>query len=142
MKKHKLMILTAALILIFSSAVGIGTFYMQRTTEKKVLASDSSETENTSFPESNLAVAEELLKEMPDAPLLQENAKENWGNSSLENTINDINADTNANAKKFILQVCKDAGIDANTATVSDLTAEQIAQIDYSVYLVSDHPKN
>ncbi|MCI8327426.1 MAG: hypothetical protein HFI37_06590 [Lachnospiraceae bacterium] len=142
MKKHKLTILTTALILIFSGAVGIGTFYMQKATETKVLAFDSSTTEDLSFSEINLSLAEELLEKMPNAPLLQENAKEDWGDSSLENTINDINADTNANAKKFILQVCKDAGIDANKATVSDLTAEQIAQIDYSVYLVSDHPKN
>lgn len=139
-KKHKGILITAALILALSGTFVLGTFYEQGKTESTVLASEAGIDSMANPEEASLEISQMLLEESPDIPLLQENAAENWGDSSLENLINDINA--TSGAKEAILQICEDAGIDANTAVVSDLTAEQIHQIDWTVYQNSDHPKN
>ena len=81
---------------------------------------------------------------MSDAPLLEENAipDENgmtYGDSSLESLINDVNA--TKGARNVIIRICEDAGIDATTAKVSDLTVQQIAQIDQEVFQNSEHGK-
>lgn len=139
-KKHKGILITAALILALSGTFVLGTFYEQGKATATVLASETG-FDNTANPgEASLEISQMLLEESPDIPLLQENATENWGDSSLENLINDINAASGA--KDAILQICEDAGIDADTAVVSDLTAEQIHQIDWMVYQNSDHSKN
>lgn len=109
---------------------------------QKNLAEQVKEVENAAGWELSLQFAEKLMEEMPDAPLLQENAKEDYGDSSLENYINDVNAVSDAETKNVIIQVCKDAGIDADTAKVCDLTKEQIAQIDQVVFQNSNHPEN
>lgn len=140
-KKHKSILITAALILALSGTFVLGTFYTQGRTETKVLASEGDSEQSLTPEEASLEISRELLEEYPDIPLLQENAVEDWGDSSLENLINDINA-TSSGAKEAIQQICEEAGIDANTAVVSDLTAEQIHQIDWIVYQNSDHPKN
>lgn len=164
MKKHKSIIMVGALVLLFTGAFLLGNVYMQYRAEQTVQAVSKDmdagiKTEETQQNlkeqvkkaeeadgwEISLQLAEDLLNEMPEAPLLQENATEDYGDSSLENFINDVNAVSaveNRGAKNVILQVCKDAGIDADTAKVSDLTKEQIAQIDQVVFQNSDHPKD
>lgn len=89
----------------------------------------------------SLEYAKSLLSEMPDAPLLQKNAAENYGDSSLQNAIEDVNA-TSKDSTEIIREVCEEAGIDPDKAVVKDLTAEQIARIDQAVFEASDHPKD
>lgn len=94
--------------------------------------------------ETSIAFAEDIIKNMSDAPLLEENAipDENgmtYGDSSLESWINDVNA--TKGARNVIIRICEDAGIDATTAKVSDLTVQQIAQIDQEVFQNSKHGK-
>ena len=79
-----------------------------------------------------------MLSDYPDCPLLDESAKEHWGDSSLENMVNDVNA--GHTAKEAILAVCETGGLDAETAVISDLTKEQIMEIDRKVFIESDHP--
>lgn len=90
------------------------------------------------FLQTSQEFAEELLKEYPEIPLLDKNAKEHFGNSSLENMINDINAGDGA--KEAITAVCQENNIDVNTAKVKDLTKDMIVEIDQEVFLSSDHP--
>ena len=144
MKKHKSIIMVAGLILLSTGAVILGNVFMQKRTENTVQA-QVSQMENVSTKsngEVSLEYAKELLEDMPEAPLLQENAKEDWGDSSLENCINDVNATTKGYAKEAILKVCDEADIEAATAKVKDLTPEQIADIDRYVYEHSEHSKD
>lgn len=163
-RKHKNIIIAAALILGLSGSFALGSLYAQDRTEIKVLASDSevekngtdSEEENHEMAktqgevnvelsdtqeEISLEFANSLLSEMPDAPLLQKYATENLGDSSLQNCIEDVNA-TSKDSAHIIRRVCEEAGIDADKAVVKDLTAEQISEIDQAVFEESDHPKN
>lgn len=183
-RKHKSIIMVAALVLFFTGAFLLGNLYAQNRTEKQVQAASektspevgdiqtgSAENSEESGPQkeqpearirqmeqegeemSALQVSREMAalrvscemaqaiwEEMPDLPLLQENAKEDYGNSSLENCINDVNATTGAS--EVIMRVCKEAGIDADKAKVRDLTVDQIVQIDQEVYNHSSHPKD
>ena len=82
--------------------------------------------------------ARELLSESADLPLLDEYAEEHWGNSSLENIINDVNAGNGA--KQAILAVCEKNDLDAANAKIGDLTEEQIMMIDQEVFCSSSHP--
>lgn len=159
LKKHKSVIIVGALVLLFTCVFFLGTVYVQyrtgnvvqaqskevETTEEAAGISENKEAEKREQAEVSMEMAKSILEEIPDAPLLQENAKEDWGDSSLENYVNDINAvsavDTRG-ARKVIIKVCETAGIDANTAKVRDLTAEQIAQIDEEVFENSDHPED
>lgn len=144
MKKHKSIIMVAGLMLLATGTVLLSNVFMQKKTERTVQA-QATQMENYSLQSKEKIseeFAKELLEDMPDAPLLQENAKENWGDSSLENCINDVNATKQDLAKVIILEVCEEAGIDAATATVKDLTVEQIARIDQYVYKYSEHPKD
>lgn len=144
MKKHKSIIMVAGLMLLATGIVLLSNVFMQKKTERTVQA-QATQMENYSLQSKEKIseeFAKELLEDMPDAPLLQENAKENWGDSSLENCINDVNATKQDLAKVIILEVCEEAGIDAATATVKDLTVEQIARIDQYVYKYSEHPKD
>lgn len=170
MKKHKSIIMIGALILMCTGAFLLGTVYMQHREEQKVQAASSNfvkcdDTSDVIQPgekeevqknleeqlmraeeaagwEVSLQFAKDILERIPDVPLLQEDAEENYGDSSLENFINDVNAIRdveNRGAKNVIRKVCEDAGIDANKAKVRDLTKEQIAQIDQVVFQNSDH---
>lgn len=159
LKKHKSVIIVGALVLLFTCVFFLGTVYVQyrtgnvvqaqskevETTEEAAGISENKEAEKREQAEVSMEMAKHILEEIPDAPLLQGNAKEDWGDSSLENYVNDINAvsavDTRG-ARKVIIKVCETAGIDANTAKVRDLTAEQIAQIDEEVFENSDHPED
>ncbi len=89
---------------------------------------------------SSEAYANYLLEDLPNLPLLKENALSEYGINSLETALNDVNA--TYNAKKTIIKMCKDYDIDPNTAIISDLTLEQITEIDIEVYKNSDHPKD
>ncbi len=173
--KHKSILVVGTLVLLFTGAFLLGVVYMQHRTENAVRAQstetemevskdvakrfddtkaeeearqkmkDVEEAEKKAQEAMSMELAKYILEEMPDAPLLQENAEEDWGDSSLENYVNEINAVSDVDtkgAKNVIIKVCKAAGIDINTARVRDLTAEQIAQIDEEVFQNSDHPKD
>ena len=144
MKKHKSIIMVAGLMLLATGTVLLSNVFMQKKTERTVQAQATQMENDSQQSKEKISeeFAKELLEDMPDAPLLQENAKENWGDSSLENCINDVNATKQDLAKVIILEVCEEAGIDAATATVKDLTVEQIARIDQYVYKYSEHPKD
>lgn len=94
--------------------------------------------ESDNFLQTSRQFAQELLEESGECPLLDEYAKEHWGNSSLENIMNDVNAGDGA--KDAILEVCKENNIDVKTAKIKDLTEEQIVWIDQEVFRNSDHP--
>ena len=94
--------------------------------------------EGDGFAQACIEFAQNLLSDYPDCPLLDESAKEHWGDSSLENMVNDVNA--GHTAKEAILAVCETGGLDAETAVISDLTKEQIMEIDRKVFIESDHP--
>ena len=157
LKKSKSICMVMAMMLMFMGGFVTASIWMQRDTEQKISSyevkaaemqeagpvADAAEKETQM--DVSLDIAEDLLKEMPDKPLLREYARkgeEEYGDSSLENTINDINASEVGGAREAIIRVCEEAGIDVKTATVKDLTAEQIAEIDQAVYEVSDHPKD
>lgn len=100
--------------------------------------------QSQAITETSTAFAEDIMKTMSDAPLLEENAIPDedgmiYGDSSLESCINDVNA-TNG-ARDVIIRICEEAGIDVNTAKVSDLTVAQITQIDQEVFQNSEHGK-
>lgn len=90
------------------------------------------------FLQTSQEFAEEILKDYGDCPLLDENVKEHFGNSSLENMMNDTNAA--GCAKDVITKVCQENNIDVNSAKIKELTKEQIMEIDREVFLNSDHP--
>lgn len=159
-RKHKNIIIAAALVLGLSGSFALGSLYAQDRTEVKVLASDPEGEKNENDSENiegqsdhtsdkvivdqeqlSLEFAKECLEDMPDAPLLQKYATENFGDSSLQNYIEDVNA-TTRDSTHIIREVCEKAGIDADKAVVKDLTAEQIAEIDQAVFEEPDHPKN
>lgn len=157
LKKSKSICMVMAMMLMFMGGFVTASIRMQRDTEQKissyeVKAAEMQETgpvadaaEKEIQMDVSLDIAGDLLKEMPDKPLLREYAKkgeEEYGDGSLENIINDINASKVGGAREAIIRVCEEAGIDVKTATVKDLTAEQIAEIDQAVYEVSDHPKD
>ena len=157
MKKQRSIIMVGAFVFLLSGAFMLGSIYAQHRMETRVMASSkqvSSEEDVTGEnlesqeimvqPADQTEVSRELaihiLKEMPDAPLLQKNATEDYGDSSLENSINDVNA--TSGAAEIIIEVCKENGIDADTAKVGDLPQKLIVQIDQKVYQSSEHPKN
>lgn len=145
LKEHKSIIIVAALIFLLSGCFQLGSWYAQYKQEISLAsakqASPVNPIEAYAVPdEISLAFAKELLQSIPDAPLMAKNAENpDSGNSSLEAAINDVNAASSA--KEAILRICKEASIDANKATVQDLTAEQIGEIDQEVYQQSNHPK-
>lgn len=94
--------------------------------------------ESDGFLKTSQELAEELLKEYGECPLLDENAEEHFGNSSLENMMNDINAAICA--KDSITEICQENNIDVNSAKIKDLTKEQIVEIDQEVFRRSFHP--
>lgn len=156
-KKHKSIFMVAALVLLLTASFCCGTMYVQYRAESNVQAMKTADAQAAKTPkvsssdievetgedETSRELAKKILQDIPDAPLLDENATEHYGNNSLELTIDDINATTSEiRAKDVILQVCEEAGIDAQTAKVKDLTEEQIMYIDMTVYKYSDHPKN
>ena len=90
------------------------------------------------FLQTSQEFAEGLLEEYGECSLLDENAEEHFGDSSLENMMNDTNAA--GCAKDVITKVCQENNIDVNSAKIKDLTKEQIMKIDGEVFLNSDHP--
>ncbi|MDE6433849.1 MAG: hypothetical protein K2L07_06420 [Lachnospiraceae bacterium] len=153
-KKYRSIIMTGALILFFAGAFMLGNIYARYSTERVVLASSGKgnseekleddgnieEMEKAEQLAISRQMAEYILEEMADKPLLQEYAKNGYGDASLENIINDVNAAKCA--KEAIIRVCGEAGIDVKMAEVSDLTEDQIVEIDQEVYGKSDHPKD
>lgn len=94
--------------------------------------------QSESFLKNSREFALKLVSENADLPLLDEYADEHWGDSSLENIMNDVNAGDGA--KDAILEVCKENNIDVTTAKIKDLTQEQLVWIDQEVFRNSDHP--
>lgn len=155
MEKHKSIVVVGLLVILCTAAFLLGNIYAQRGTETAQAASseqaqgaesgtlegkNSQQEEQMAQIEVSRELAQYFLTEKPDKPLLQKNAKDEWGDSSLEIAINDVNAGTGAG--KAIERVCKEAGIDPDTAKIRDLTEEQIIEIDQETYKNSDHPKN
>ena len=140
MKQKKSILLTGALVAVLSAsffwggmmsskraevrAEEIGITELNERSEKEMAA------ESDSFINTSTEYAKHLLSDYPDSPLL--------GDSSLESMVNDVNA--GHNAKEVILAVCEANGIPAETAVISDLTVEQIVEIDRTVFMDSDHP--
>lgn len=141
-QKHRSMIMVGTLVCLSTGILLLGNACMQRRTERVVQAetSGAEQFEELSPEDVSKSFAQELLETMPDAPLLQENAKDNWGDSSLENCLNDVNAGDGA--KEAIIRMCQQVGIDAAAAKVRDLTWEQIVLLDQEVYRNSTHSKN
>lgn len=153
-ERHRSLIVVGLLVILCTGAFLLGDIYAQRGQETAQAASneqaqdlenrDSEEVQQQAEQMAQIEVSREMarhcLATMPDKPLLRENAKDSYGDSSLENAINDVNAGTGA--KNAIERVCREAGIDPHTAKVSDLTEEQIIEIDQETYQNSDHPKD
>lgn len=147
-KKFKSIFAVGGLVALLSASFFLGGMIMTDRTEANATAltlqklesrSDKDiVAESDSFIQTSREFAQELLREHADLPLLDENAEEHWGNSSLENIINDVNAGNGA--KQAILTVCEENHIDAATARIGDLTEEQIIVIDQEVFCNSDHP--
>lgn len=154
MKTYKSLIMVGLLMILCTGAFLLGNVYAQKSVETAQAASNG----QTDAPESldggqsqqqdaqltqiqvSRQIAQHCLENMANKPLLQEDAKDNWGDSSLENSINDVNAGNGAG--KAIKRICKEAGLDPHAAKVRDLTEEQIVEIDQETYRNSDHPKN
>lgn len=156
MKTYKSLLMVGLLMVFCTGAFLLGNIYAQKSIETAQAASNEeiqdSELENLSGGQSqqqdaqltqiqvSRQIAQHCLENMANKPLLQEDAKDNWGDSSLENSINDVNAGNGAG--KAIKRICKEAGLDPHAAKVRDLTEEQIVEIDQETYRNSDHPKN
>lgn len=148
MKQKKSILLTGGLVAVLSAsffwggmmsskraevrAEEIGITELNERSEKEMAA------ESDSFINTSTEYAKYLLSDYPDCPLLDESAKEHFGDSSLESMVNDVNA--GHNTKEVILAVCEASGIPAETAVIADLTVEQIVEIDRTVFMDSDHP--
>lgn len=78
-----------------------------------------------------------LLDEMGDKPLLSAKGE---GMDSLETYICDIYAFEGG--KQVIESYCREHGVDAGSASIKDLTAEDLTAIGENAYQTSDHPKN
>lgn len=152
LKNNKIIIATGTLAIFTFGVFFLGNSKIQLQTENIVEANamelfkasnaeiNVNNIEEDAVIKSSQAYANSLLKEVPNLPLLKENAISEYGINSLETALNEVNA--TYNAKKTIIKICKDYHIDPNTAIISDLTLEQITEIDAEVYKNSDHPKN
>lgn len=156
-ENHKALMIAGSLIVTFACGCVAGTAGMQQRMESGVAAAaeqkavdgreDTGQQDVYQIDEDTLAKnclesADYYLKNMPDVPLLAENADPELAGyieSSLEICINDVNATDKAG--NIIRQLCREIGIDANKATVKDLTKEQIAQIDMETFRQSEHGK-
>lgn len=150
MKTKKSILAASVLVLVLSvtyfagSKIAMGSIesHAEESSKETLKKRSDSEkdivSESDSFLQTSKQFAQELLDEHADLPLLDEYADEHWGDSSLENIMNDINAGDGA--KEAILTVCKNNHINAEKASVSDLTEEQIIWIDQEVFRNSDHP--
>lgn len=78
-----------------------------------------------------------LLDQMGEKPLLTVKGE---GMDSLETYIGDIYAFDGA--KQVIESYCREHGLDAESAGIKDLTAEDLMAIGEIAYNTSDHPKN
>ncbi|NBI63422.1 hypothetical protein D3Z38_10265 [Clostridiales bacterium] len=154
MKNYKSLIMVGLLMILCTGALLLGNVYAQKSVETAQAASNG----QTDAPESldggliqqqdtqltqiqvSRKIARNCLEKMANKSLLQKDAKDDWGDSSLENFINDVNAGNGAG--KAIERICKEAGLNPHTAKVRDLTEEQIVEIDQETYRNSDHPKN
>ncbi len=147
-KKFKSILAVGGLITVLSASFFLGGMVMTNKTESRAANSTRQKlesrsdkeiaAESDSFIQTSMKFARELLSESADLPLLDEYAEEHWGNSSLENIINDVNAGNGA--KQAILAVCEKNDLDAANAKIGDLTEEQIMMIDQEVFCSSSHP--
>ncbi|MCI8638878.1 MAG: hypothetical protein HFG41_06980 [Coprococcus sp.] len=147
-KKWKSILMVGVFVIVLSVAYVAGS--MAAMGSSKAHAEDSAKEKleersekdivalSKSFLENSRKFARQLLAENGECPLLDEYAEEHWGNSSLENIMNDVNAGDGA--KDAILEVCDQNQIDVKTAKIKDLTEEQIVWIDQEVFRRSDHP--
>lgn len=142
-KEHKSIVTVAGIALLLLGFLSVGNIIGMNKTESAVRtkAQESMEQDAASLDVS-IDCAQYYLEDMPDCPLLKEAVDGeyvNYGNSCLENSVNDINVANTA--REIIIKVCEKNGIDAKTAKVKDLTVEQIAEIDQKVFKTSKHGK-
>lgn len=142
-KEHKSIVTVAGIALLLLGFLSIGNMIAMNKTESavKAEAKESMEQDAASLDVSR-DCAQYYLDNMPDCPLLKEAVDGeyvNYGDSCLENAVDDINV-TNT-AREIIIKVCEKNGIDAKTAKVKDLTEEQIAEIDQEAFKTSKHGK-
>lgn len=62
--------------------------------------------------------------------------------AELEVFITDIYAFSTGSSESIIRDICERSGLKYETATVSDLSAEQLMDLQERAYETSDHPKN
>lgn len=147
-RNMKSIVIAGGLVVALAVSFFLGGMVMMKKSEANAAAAAKQELENRSdkdiaaesdsFNQTSRKFAKDLLSRYAERPLLDENAQEHWGDSSLENMINDMNA--GHSAKQAICAICEEADIDVNTATIGDLTEEQIVEIDKAVFRNSDHP--
>ena len=105
--------------------------------EKYGLDYDSAAMKDVTREMRNYEEALWLLDEMGDKPLLSAKGE---GMDSLETYICDIYAFEGG--KQVIESYCREHGVDAGSASIKDLTAEDLTAIGENAYQTSDHPKN
>ena len=142
-KEHKSIVTVAGIALLLLGFLFVGNMIVMNKTESAVKAEAKGNIEQDAASlDISKDCAQYYLEDMPDCPLLKEAADGeyvNYGNSCLENSVNDINVANTAG--KIIIKICEENGIDAKTAKVKDLTVEQIAEIDQEVFKTSEHGK-
>ncbi len=145
---HKTIFTTLALVALLSLSFFLGGAVMSRRSESGAVALAKEKLEKRSnkeivsesdeFRQNSRALAQKLLSQNSEAPLLDDNPEGDTECLSLESIINDVNAGSSAG--EAILDVCKKSNLDAAAARVKDLTEEQIMEIDQKVFCDSDHP--
>lgn len=149
-KEHKSIFIVAGIAVLLLGFFSVSNLAAMNKTESNIVKAEAAQTMNEDMQPSEVsaACAKALYEEMPDCPLLAESVKgefAGYGDSCLENAVNDVNAisdeDAEHAAKNVIMKVCEKNGIDARTAKVKDLTKQQITEIDEEVFQYSKHGK-
>lgn len=157
-ENHKALIIAGGLILAFSCGCAAGTVGVQNLIEYGIVSAADKQNDETAFDDGENSAASEIdedtlaklaleeadyyLENIPDVPLLKENADPeiaDYAESSLESSVNDVNATNKAG--DIIRRICRENGIDAKKAKIKDLTREQIALITMEAFKQSEHGK-
>lgn len=142
-KQHRSIFAVAGIALLLLGLFSVSNMIAMNKSESAVKAEARENMEqDTSASDVSKECARYYLDTMSDCPLLKEAVDGkyvNYGDSCLENAVNDVNA-TNT-AGEIITKVCKKNGIDAKTAKVKDLSEEQIMEIDQEAFKTSEHDK-
>lgn len=142
-KQHRSIFAVAGIALLLLGLFSVSNMIAINKSESAVKAEARENMEQDKSPSDvSRECAQYYLDTMSDCPLLKEAVDGeyvNYGDSCLENAVNDVNV-TNT-AGEIIMKVCKKNGIDAKTAKVKDLSEEQIMEIDQEAFKTSEHGK-